>query len=245
MQDSIVQTVEISPKRFLTLLLGIDIGLAIAGILSNLLTYFSDKNIDFLMMRFNLGAEESLPTWYSSFQLLICAALLLLIGLRARKNEETFSRHWLGLSLLFLYISIDEIATFRESVARLSQSYVNTSGIFYYTWVIVAIPAVALLALLYAKFIFQLPKQVKILVILAGGLFLSGAIGLEMVTALIHSNSGSQVLAEASPQVNLAYSLVTTLEETFEIVGVTIFLYALSIYIKLKKITAVRFKIAH
>ncbi|MGB3614387.1 MAG: hypothetical protein WBA10_11405 [Elainellaceae cyanobacterium] len=245
MQDPIVQTVDISPKRLLTLLLGADIGLAIAGLLSNLFIYFSDKNIDFLMMRFNLGAEESLPTWYSSFQLLICAALLLLIGLRARKKEEKFSRHWLGLSLLFLYISIDEIATFRESVARLSKTYVDTSGLFYYTWVIVAIPAVALLAILYAKFVFQLPKQVRNLVILSGGIFLSGAIGLEMVTALIHSSSGSRVLAEASPQVNLAYSLVTTVEETLEIVGVTIFLYALSIYIKLERITAVRFRIAH
>ncbi len=244
MQNSIVQTVNISPRRLLTFLLGIDIGLAIAGLLSNLCTYLIDKNLGFLVMRFNLGAEESLPTWYSSFQLLACSLLLFLIGLRAKSNQEKFSRYWFGLSLLFLYISIDEIATFRESIAELSQAYVNTSGFFYYTWVIVAIPAVILLAIICAKFVFQLPKQVRNLFILSGGLFVLGAIGFEMVAALIHSRSGFQVLAEASDRVNLLYSLVTTVEESLEIVGVTIFLYALTVYIKLQKVTAFRFGIA-
>ena len=237
MQNSVVQTVTISPNRILKFLLGIDIGLAIAGVLSSLSLYFIDRNIAPLAMRFNLGAEESLPTWYSSFQLLGCAALLLLIGLRARRQKKPFFRHWLGLAGLFLYISIDEIATFRESLAQLSKPHVNTTGLFYYSWVIVAIPIVILLAALYFKFVFHLPRRIKHLVILAGGIFLAGAIGLEMVTALIHSSSGSQVLAEASAGVNLAYSLVTTIEETLEIIGVTVFLYALLLYIKKDDIT--------
>lgn len=238
MQDSIVQTIHISPKRILKLLLGIDVGLALASGLSSLGIYFVDRNIAPLAMRFHLGAEASLPTWYSSFQLLICAALLLSIGLRAQRIGEKFSRHWLGLSGLFLYISIDEVATFRESLAQLSEPYVNTTGLLYYSWVIAAIPIVLMLALLYCKFIFNLPKSIRLLVILAGGLFLGGALGLEMLTALIHSASGSQILADASAEVNLIYSLATTVEETLEMAGVTVFIYALLLYIQMQDIAA-------
>ena len=99
---------------------------------------------------------------------------------------------------------------------------------------------VLLLALVYAKFIWNLPKPVNRMFLLAIGLFLGGAIGLEMVTALIHSASGFTALSEASADVNLVYSLVSTAEETLELIGATVLLYASLLYIKMQNVVAFR-----
>ncbi|MGY8769769.1 MAG: hypothetical protein ACKVH8_15225 [Pirellulales bacterium] len=62
-----------------------------------------------------------------------------------------------------------------------------------------------------------------LLFLFAGGVFVSGAIGIEVLSATI---------ADANGENNLAYACVVTLEEACEMFGVVIFIYALCDYIE-------------
>ncbi|MGJ3249458.1 MAG: hypothetical protein ACFE0I_25730 [Elainellaceae cyanobacterium] len=226
-----MQTFYISPKRIMQFLLGIDLALSIASLTGKFSLYVLKTSVVGLVWRFDVGSDTSLPTWYSSFVLLICSLLLALIGLTKKQKGDRFIRHWFCLSLLFLYISVDEVATFRETLGQAARSVVETDGIFYYNWVIVAIPAVIVLALTYLKFLAHLPKPIRRLFVLSGSLFVVGAVGFEMVSSLVHSRYGVQ---------NMMYASATTVEEFLEMIGVTIFLYALLVYVESQQIRGVQ-----
>ena len=232
--------IDVSPGRLLKLILGIDIGLILANFISYGCIYFSGGGAKFLADRFILSEESSLPTWYSSLQIFICASLLFSIGLGARQLRQKNFRRWWGLSLLFLYISMDEVATIRESIAGHSKRYLETSGVFHYSWVIVAIPAVILLALLYARFVIQLPNPVRNLFFVSGAMFIAGALGFEMISAFIRSASGVTSLMDAPTRLQVMYAIATTIEEALEITGVTVFLYALLVYIKQQNVILIK-----
>src|SRR4051812_17733232 len=64
---------------------------------------------------FDVDAEQSIPTWFSSLNLAIAAGLLFWViqALRAR-GETKFRWHWLVLAVGFVAMSIDEEISFHE-----------------------------------------------------------------------------------------------------------------------------------
>jgi len=87
------------------------------------------------------------------------------------------------------------------------------------------IPGAALVALFgiaLLRFFRHLPRPTRRRLLAAGILFLSGAIGLELV-----GGAYSAVHAE----LNMSYVLIATAEETLEMVGAAVLLYGLLAYI--------------
>ena len=82
---------------------------------------------------------------------------------------------------------------------------------------------VLIVGLSYLPFVWNLPARTRSLVVLAGGAFLAGALGVEML-------SGAQ--ADAFGEENLTYALIITVEEFLEMLGVVIFIKALLGYIE-------------
>ena len=68
------------------------------------------------------------------------------------------------------------------------------------------------------KFIKQLPLQIAILFVVSGLIYVGGAIGFEMMEANIHDTIGKK---------NLGYSILITIEEVLEMIGITLFIFAL------------------
>lgn len=170
---------------------------------------------------FDFDWERNLPTFYSSLALLACSFLLYIISTyNSKKRIEHLQ--WIGLSLIFAFLSIDEITVIHEQLWAPTQKLFNTSGLLYYAWYIPYGALLLILIVVYAKFLLRLPKKVKYLFIVAGCVFVFGAIGIEAV-------SGSQ--DELYGQENLTFYLLCTFEELFEMVGVAIFVYALLTYI--------------
>src|SRR5690606_6454383 len=88
-------------------------------------------------------------------------------------------------------------------------------GVLYYSWYKVFIPIVIVIGLAYVPFLWRLPRRDAGRFILAGGVFLGGAIGLEMAEAYLNYHEmGGQ-------------SLVQLIEETCEMAGVVLFIHAL------------------
>lgn len=171
------------------------------------------------MQLFSLDAEQNIPAWYSSSMLLICAVLFAAIAVAARGSMYRF--HWAGLSAIFLYLSVDELASVHEKLEVLPEKLLQTGGFPAYVWVVLSAPFVLVFALVYWRFLFNLPAQTRRLFYIAGVLYVGGALAIDRTGgfyATFFSDSG------------LAYSLFTHLEEVLEMMGTVVLFYALLLY---------------
>lgn len=179
----------------------------------------------FGLFLFDLDRERSIPTIYATVTLLLCATLLTMIALA----ERTFSRlhffYWGGLSLVFSFLALDEGAAIHENFISPVRDSLNTDGFLYNAWIIPYGIAFIALGLFYARFLLQLPRKIKFGFIVAGALFVAGAIGFEAIGGYQATTGGTE---------GLQYGLITMVEETLEMVGIAIFITALLDYLTMK-----------
>ena len=169
-----------------------------------------------------VDGEGNIPAWYSSAQLLFSSLLLAIIALGRKHQGGGYVVHWVLLSIIFAFLSLDETVQLHELSIRPIQDMFNATGFLYYGWIIPAGICVALLILGYLRFLAQLPARTRWLFLTAGAIFVGGAIGIEAVSGKHASLHGEQ---------NLTYHLIITLEELFELAGIVVFIYALLDYI--------------
>ena len=173
--------------------------------------------------RFSLDAEANIPSWYSSVVLLFCAVLLGLIAVARRTARDTWWPHWAALSVIFVYVSLDEAGRLHELAIEPLREHLGASGLFYWAWVIPAMFVIPVLAVAYLRFLIALPRPTRRLFVLAATLFLTGALGLEML-----GGPGVETHGLHSP----VYVVFWTMEETLEMSAVAIFTYALLRYME-------------
>ena len=167
--------------------------------------------------------EQSLPTLYSSLMLLVCALLSGLIAHILRRANRTYVRHWAVLSVLFALMTVDEFVSVHEqSIEPLRELLDIEGGLFWYAWVLPGTALVAGVAVVFLRFIRRLPRSTRRPMWTGGILFVSGAIGLEMVGASYIAVHG---------QFNMGVVLIVTVEETLEMLGAAVLLYGLLAYI--------------
>ncbi|PIA77476.1 hypothetical protein BFR04_08520 [Gaetbulibacter sp. 4G1] len=175
-----------------------------------------------LSIYFNFNEEASIPTLYS-FVVLFTSALLLFFIFNNSKANKLKSYMWLGLSLIFIFLAIDEILQIHEKLSWVVQNRLNTTGIFWFAWVIPYFLFAVLVFLIYARFLMGLEKKIRNLFILSGIIFVVGAIGFELIESNIHFTTR---------QLNTKYYLLASCEEFMEMFGVNLFIYALLYHIK-------------
>jgi hypothetical protein len=163
--------------------------------------------------RLNVDSELTVWSWFQSTLLFVCAALLAVAAFAAYRTRTRYARHWSVLSLCLLWVSIDEAASIHELTIGPLHDALNTSGIFYFAWVIPAIPIVLALALFYAKFLGHLEPGVRALFICAGAAYVIGALGGDLVGGQWQAAHGNH---------NLTYALMTQVEENLETAGITL-----------------------
>ncbi len=171
---------------------------------------------------FMLDHEQNVPTYFSTVILLTAAALLSLIATLKRRRSERYSLHWTALSLIFLYMSMDELVGLHEMVGSRLGGVGSTTGPFYYASTIFTLTMVVLVGLSFFRFLLHLPRSSAMLFVAAGGLYVTGALGMEMIGGMVDQSVGTT---------GILYLAVTTLEETCEMAGVVLFIYALLHYL--------------
>jgi hypothetical protein len=184
----------------------------------------------------NLSDENNLPTWLSSTNLLICAVLVGLIAKVKWAQCDAYRFHWFGLCLTFFYLSVDEAASIHEATVGPVRTLVGASGAFFAAWVIPAMIAVSIFSLLYLRFLFALPRRVQALFVLAGGLYVIGGIGVEMLSW--HYRFPMYDPENVAASRDLTYTMINHVEELLEMLGVAVFIYALLSYMGMNRISA-------
>ncbi len=215
-------SINLKPKTvFLALLCTVLALLAanVAGIVAKL--YLGHPYVFGLVSLFNFDTEANIPTIYSALAMLFASVLLLYICAKQRSQHQPWVA-WLGLGLIFIYLAIDEAVSIHEHAGLPFEQFVDASGLLFFTWVIPYGIALLLLTLTYWKFVMALPRQITILFITAAVVFITGAVGFELL-------GGRQY--EAYGEDNIVYAILYTCEESLEMLGVAIFIYALLLYI--------------
>lgn len=158
----------------------------------------------------SLSYEGNVPSWYASLLPLICAGLLAWVA----AVERTDRAHWRGLALGFLYISIDEAVSLHELLSGLF----DTEGVLRFGWVIPASALVLVLGLVYLGFLRRLARASARRFVLAGALYVTGAVLFELPLGWWTEHHGDD---------SLGYALIDWCEETLEFAGLTVFAAAL------------------
>ena len=221
------EKITVSTKRVFIQLLLLIIGLTLLSIISTFsVKYFPDYPLrDLFEELFSVDREKSLPTFYSAYALQACAFLLYIISYLTKAYKDKYLRHWQLLSLIFFYLSLDEALALHERTVSPLKESLNTDGFLYFPWVIPATFLVVVFLLGYLTFLLALPTKIKRLFLMSGGIFVLGALGMEMVGG----KASDMGLGDSA-----AYIFLFTCEEFLEMFGILVFLYALLSFLRMK-----------
>lgn len=165
-----------------------------------------------------LDSELTIPAFYSSLVMLAAIGVMLVIAWAAREAGQPDRGRWLLLALIFAAMAVDESASLHETLMTPIRETFGLTGLFFYAWVVPAGIGVALIGLYYLPFLFRLKRSSAVLIVLAGAVYLSGALGIEMLGGAIDSAG-----EKSSP----LFSLVMVIEEGCELWGLTLLFFAL------------------
>ena len=244
----------ISPKKVVRVLILAVLLLTLAGLVVGYIQIFwGSKGLLESLNVLRLTNDNSIPTWYSSFALLLCSILLAVIAVAKRRYGERWIAHWGVLSGIFLLLSIDEVARIHETVGNFVGSAVaksvgfTSSALIYNPWVVPGMVFVLIVLLACLRFLAYLPRRTMLFFLLAGGLFVAGAIGTEMLGSILDSEVHESVdrMQHAPYSAQLTYEILVAIEEFLEMLGLVVFIYALLSYISsyLKEAATVQIRI--
>ncbi len=177
---------------------------------------------DSFIILFNVDFERNIPAFYSWTALLVCSILLGIIAYTKKVSCERYVNYWRALSAIFLYLSLDESIGIHEKFIKPLQDKFHTTGFLYFAWVIPSAIFVFICLLAFLQFLTALPAKTRRLFLIAGTIYVSGALGMEMV-------GGYYTYFYAYK--DITYTIITTIEESLEMLGIIIFIYALLNYI--------------
>ena len=213
----------LSSRKIIRFLLGLAFSVILVCVLVQVSTYLLPRYPlqATLVSLFNIDGERTVPAFFSWSLLLFCALLLGAIAYIKKVDREPYASHWTALAIIFFYLHIDEAIGIHERIGLIVTGQLNPSGIFYYAWTILGSIFVLICLLVFLRFINYLPTKVRYLFLLAGSIYVGGALIVEMYNGYYMSLYGAQP----------TYYVLTTLEEGMEMLGIITFIYGLMTYI--------------
>ena len=181
---------------------------------------------------FSLDKEANVPSWFSSALLLTAAALLALVALDALASKARWGRHWAGLSLVFVVLSLDETAEIHERSGSWLRAHLHLHGPLHYAGVIPALALALVVGITYVRFLRALPRATLLGILVAAAIYITGAAGVEAASGWWAEGHGSG---------STALLLVSTVEENLEMFGTVLFiLVVLAYFARLGRSVALR-----
>lgn len=214
---------KISPS-FLVLL-GFICLLALAHIVVYLFVRTSDDPVSAPYILHRLVAvdgESNLPTWYNSFLWLILGLLALFISVLPEPDPKRAKKLKQGgrlLAFVAIAASIDEIAQVHETFSHLTNILLKDVPVLLnIKWTIPGLLVAFVIGIFLLSFVWQFPKKISRSIFIGGAIFLSGAVGVEILTIFWSDRFG----------LDGYYNLFTVIEESMEMAGLA---FALSAFL--------------
>lgn len=175
-----------------------------------------------LPMFFDLGREGNLPTLFGG-ALLLGAAALLAVAARGERAAGRPAAAWSALSGIFVFLAFDEWLSFHEALIKPIKILLSLEGPLRFAWVLpyglfTGAVGVSCLGLLR-----RLPARTRNLFVAAGAIYVGGALGCELIGGIIEQRLGRE---------SAAWALEVLVEESLEMGGAVLFLYAIADYLR-------------
>ncbi len=175
-----------------------------------------------LTQKFNFDSADSLPNFFQTTTMLLSTLWLWLITKVKQSGQDEFTNYWRVLTATFFLLALDETTNLHTMTAKPLRELLQASNFLYFTWVVWGIAFALLFVAAYYKFLRALPARMRNQLLWAGAIFLSGAVGMEMVGGQLHTVYGIESAIVAAAAI---------LEEVLEMIGILLFNYALLNYL--------------
>lgn len=175
---------------------------------------------------FDLNGENNVPTWFTSLLWQVGALCCYLLS---RADLERTGRvrngvFWIALGCAALFFSLDEVAEIHEGVGDIIDAYATDLPV--YGWVFYGVGLVAVAGLFFGRFILTLPRDTALTIVLAGAVFVTGALGFETLGALVELGTLKQFPA------GLNWGRSIAIEEVLEMMGAVLLIVALHTHLR-------------
>jgi len=219
-------SVNVSLKKFTIVQVVISSSILFLGLTSYLFTHFTGHGSLLGVIRLlDVGDEQSIPTFFSVLNLLFASILLLVIYIFESRNQIKGSLFWLLLSIVFFYLSVDESASIHENFVEVNTFLVNKGVISQvldtHQWLPFGVLFLVLFSIVFIPFFKHIDKVTLRNFSIAGFVFISGAVGLEYLGAVMLETGFVESRSD------LIFSIRRLCEEGLEIYGIVIFNCAL------------------
>jgi hypothetical protein len=173
----------------------------------------------FVLQQFSLDHENNLPTFFSSALLAMSACLLFLNARRADGGGRPTKFQWRALGTLFVAMSFDEFSAVHERFGSFLRARLDAPehGPLHFYWVAAGLPFVVAVGAAYLPFLLALPRRFRSPMILAGAVYVAGALGMEILDGWYVNVYGGGAV----------YALMAGVEEMLEMTGVILFIRCL------------------
>ncbi len=167
--------------------------------------------------------EQNLPTLFSVLLLLGASALAALTAQRSRSGG-LMKRGWWIIAAALALMALDEFASIHERIDAAMRFYLGTDNLPYAAWPIPYLLIIALAGSMLWRWFFALERQMAAGLVIAGLVYLSGAVGVELIAG--------EYIAEIDPNhlglPDRTRDLFATLEETAEMCGLILLVRTLA-----------------
>jgi len=183
-----------------------------------------NKTVLKYMSVFYFDEERNFPSTFSALIMILTAYLLWEISKQKKEVINKTSKYWKFLSSVFIFLAIDEYTSIHEHAGHILNLFTDKEFLFR-GWYIPVLIIFSGISIFFIKFYFHLPKKTRLQFIFAAAVFITGAVGFELLSAI--------VLEDLVEGLNKALFLFVfiTLEELLEMLGVIIFIKALLEYL--------------
>ena len=207
----------LEPARVARVLLAMFALLLLAHAVGLYLTFALNFGDPFGLVRlFNLALERNVPTLFECCLFFLATTLFLLLA-RLPARDPAERRLWLVLAATFVYLAADEALAIHERLIGPVRTHLHTGGLLFFAWIVPYLVAVLALAMWAAPKFWRLGNRFRILFGLSAVVFLSGAVGMEML--------GGRYYQDHHETVDLTYRLYQTMEESLEFLGLILLVY--------------------
>lgn len=213
MENGIIFSVNID-RLFRYHLIGI--GILVAGHLFTVAAFhlYGVGTMKGLAPFLSLEHEGNLPTLFSTFALFLLCGACLVCARVAQGKERVF---WTVLTGAFLFLAVDEATSIHETISVIVAQSIHAGGVFSRAWVIPYGIGALIFATLTLRPLFRLPPRTRYGLIIAGSMYVVGAICFEMLeTTITHGTIETRLLR------SLLYSFFIVCEEVMEMLGVAL-----------------------
>lgn len=228
------RTVSIDPNAVTRILGFAALAILLASVAGQVVATYLDSHFARLVAEFlYVDVETNLPTGFAVLLLLFATILLATVTTLERQSGGRWVRHWALLTAGFAVMAIDEAWSLHERLIGPGRELLGGGelGIFFYAWVVFAIALLLILAPVLLRFVVSLPAATRMRFIVAGVLFVGGAIGAELVAGLFNEHFGLHQDKGGYGVRHLQYSFIATIEEGLEFAGSILFIRALLLHL--------------